>query len=287
MVLTNEKWKGLIDLPKYDQMRTYLKDTFNDLIFKEDTHQYFIHGKELKSVSYVTHDFKPKFDSKLKAKETSDRNFNNPKSKYYQMTAEQILEQWNITRDTSCTNGTNVHEFGESCFWYMMGRPDMVYPEFQDRIKDDGFHSNSPKEDAVVKFWIDLPKCFIPIAVENKICREDLGYAGTFDMLFYYDATLNNETDDKSGFVIFDYKTNKDLYKNFAGERMLYPFEQLLNNPLNGYKLQLSLYELALVPVGYKVIGRRIIWLLEDGKYTKINTESYASWLEQILRQKR
>jgi len=283
MTLRDDKWKDIIHLPKYEMMRTYLVDTFNELIFKEDTHQYFIHGNELKSVSNVTHMFKPKFDSKTKAIETAKRNFNNPRSKYYKMTSDQILESWNTIRDNACDSGTNVHEFGESCFWYMIGKQENIYPEFRGRLKDDGFHSESEKEDAVVKFWIDLPKCFIPIAVENKICREDLGYAGTFDMLFYYDAEIIGNSPDKSGFLIFDYKTNKDLYKNFGGETMLFPFSNMLNNPLNGYKLQLSLYQLALEPVGYKVIGRRIIWLHENGDYEKISTESYSNILENQL----
>ena len=73
-----------------------------------------------------------------------------------------------------------------------------------------------------------------------------------------------------------DYKTNKDLYKNFRGERMLYPFNELLNCSFNVYQLQLSLYQLALEFIGFKVIGRRIIWLKDDSSYEKINTNSYT-----------
>ena len=85
-----------------------------------------------------------------------------------------------------------------------------ILPEFKDRINGDEFYSTSPKEDAVVKFWTDLPKCFVPIASENQVCREDLGYSGTFDLLFYYDAELDGKSDDKEVCSAID-KTSKWL----------------------------------------------------------------------------
>ena len=57
---------------------------------------------------------------------------------------------------------------------------------------------------------------------------------------------------------------------------MLYPFNELLNCSFNVYQLQLSLYQLALEPIGFKVIGRRIIWLKDDSSYEKISTNSYT-----------
>jgi hypothetical protein len=111
---------------------------------------------------------------------------------------------------------------------------------------------------------------------------EELGYAGTFDLLFYYDATLNGKPDSDSGFVIFDYKTNKNLFNNFKGETMLSPFSSLLNCSINTYRLQLSLYQLALDKVGCKVRGRRIIWLKDTG-YEKIDLQDYSKMLEKSL----
>ena len=57
---------------------------------------------------------------------------------------------------------------------------------------------------------------------------------------------------------------------------MLHPFTELLNCSFNVYQLQLSLYQLALEPIGFRIIGRRIIWLKEDSNYEKINTNSYT-----------
>lgn len=276
MILKRGKWKNISNLNKYQQMRDLIKRSHQGLVFVNEGHRYYYNGKQLESVSNITHLFIPKFDAAAKSQEMYEKYYNDPTSKYYQMTQQQILEQWTVIKDTACDNGTNVHEFGESCFYFMTYQDDKILPNFKDRLNDDEFNSINEKEDAVVKFWNDLPQCFVPIASENQVCREDLGYSGTFDLLFYYDAELDNKTPDKSGFVIFDYKTNKDLYKNFRGERMLYPFNDLLNCSFNVYQLQLSLYQLALEPIGFKVIGRRIIWLKDDSSYEKINTNLYT-----------
>ena len=286
MILKRGKWKNISNLNKYQQMRDLIKRSNQGLVFVNEGHRYYYNGKQLESVSNITHLFTPKFDAAAKSQEMYEKYYNDPTSKYYQMTQQQILEQWTVIKDTACYNGTNVHEFGESCFYFMTYQDDKILPNFKARLNGDEFNSINEKEDAVVKFWNDLPQCFVPIASENQVCREDLGYSGTFDLLFYYDAELDNKTPDKSGFVIFDYKTNKDLYKNFRGERMLYPFNELLNCSFNVYQLQLSLYQLALEPIGFKVIGRRIIWLKDDSSYEKINTNLYTYNLYHALTNK-
>lgn len=276
MILKRGKWKDISNLDKYNQMRDHIRNSYNGLVFVNEGHRYYYNGKQLESVSNITHLFIPKFDVESKSREMYEKYYNDQSSKYYHMTQDEILEQWNAIKDAACDHGTNVHEFGESCFYFVTYQDDKILQEFKDRINGDEFYSTSPKEDAVVKFWTDLPKCFVPIASENQVCREDLGYSGTFDLLFYYDAELDGKSDDKSGFVIFDYKTNKDLYKNFKGERMFSPFNDLLNCSFNVYQLQLSLYQLALEPIGFKIIGRRIIWLKDDSSYEKILTDSYT-----------
>jgi hypothetical protein len=71
--LTNEKWSKYWNDTKYEQIRTYLKDMFKDLLFVDKTHQYYLHGKNLYSVSAVTSWYKPKFDSDSKAKEMYEK----------------------------------------------------------------------------------------------------------------------------------------------------------------------------------------------------------------------
>jgi hypothetical protein len=80
------------------------------------------------------------------------------------------------------------------------------------------------------------------------------------------------------------HNTNKDLYKNFKEQKLLPPFNELLDMPLSTYKLQLSLYENALHKIGIKVVGRRILWLKPDSEYEKINLESYQKEIDNELK---
>lgn len=283
-ILYNGKWDGIWDRPKYQEMRNKITESFKGLVFVEDGHKYFLNGKEMTCVSNVTHMFQEHFDSHKKAQETFERNFNNPQSKYFGMTAEEIEKSWEENSKQACAHGTERHEFGESCFYYMTGQYDKILPAFKDRLlPGGGFMALYPKEEATVKFWEDLPKCFVPIAVENITYSRDLNYSGTFDMLFYYEAEMDGKDPEKSGFVIFDYKTNKDLYKNFMEKKLLPPFEELLDMPASIYKLQLSLYENNLNEIGFKVVGRRLVWLRPDGEYDKIPLESYTKKLREEL----
>ena len=283
-ILYKGKWDGIWDRPKYEEMRKKIIESFKGSTFIEEGHKYVLGEKEFTCVSNVTHMFQEHTDWYAKAFETSERHYSEEGSPYYHMTGEQIYESWQKNSKKACEHGSERHEFGESCFWYMTGQWDKILPAFKDRLtQDGGFEARFPKEEATVKFWEDLPACFVPIAVENITYNKTLNYSGTFDMLFYYDAELDGKPADKSGFVIFDYKTNKDLYKNFQEKKLIYPFNELYYMPCSLYKLQLSLYQLNLEQLGFKVIGRRLIWLLPDGTYQKIPLESYSEQLKKYL----
>ena len=286
MILYNEnKWLNIWQNEKYEQIRNKILDSFNKLVFVDEGHKYFVGDRELLSVSVVTHIFKEHFDSETKAVETSERNWDNPNSKYYRMTPEEILAQWKEKSENACSHGTEVHEFGESCFYYMTGQYDKILPNFKDRLTvDGGFESKSPKEDAVVKYYQDLPLCYIPILAETKVYDTSLGYAGTFDILFYYDATLDGKCDENSGLIIMDWKTNEDLYKNFKEQKLLTPFDELPDMPLSLYKLQLSLYQICLENIGFLVKDRRVLWLKPEGIYDKIRFEEFTKTLRICLK---
>lgn len=287
ILYNKNKWLDIYNLPKYQEIRNKILTKFNDLIFIDDGHKYFLNGEELECVSNVTHRFQEKIDSLKLATETYERNFNNPKSKYYGYSVEDILMKWKKKSDDACKHGSFTHEFAESAFYYMIGQYDKILPDFKDRMtEDNGFKAISAKEEAVVKFYEDIPVCIVPILAETKVFveYEKGGYAGTFDILFYYDAEIEGKNSERSGLFCMDWKTNEDLYKNFNKKKLLSPFDGLLDMPLSLYKLQLSAYENALYKIGMKVVGRRILWLLPDGEYEKINLESYRKELDNELK---
>ena len=283
ILYNKNKWLDIYKSPKYEAIRNEILTKFKGLEFVEEGHKYFLNGKEMECVSNVAHKFQEHIDSRKLAVETVERNFNKPTSKYYQMTVDEVIAKWNKISSDSCSHGTAVHEFGESCFYYMIGEYDKILPAFKNRLTEDGgFKAIEPKEESVVKFYEEIPQCIIPILAETKVFVEydKAGYAGTFDILFYYDAELLGKPYSNSGLVIMDYKTNVDLYKNFKEQKLLPPFDGLLDMPLSTYKLQLSLYENALYRTSIPVVGRRILWLKPDKTYEKINLESYREQIE-------
>ena len=89
--------------------------------------------------------------------------------------------------DNACDFGTEVHAFGESMFYYMTEQYDKILPECKHKFVDNRPHPTNPQEEAIVKFWDDLPESIVPVLAETKVFnRNGTPYAGTFDILFYY-----------------------------------------------------------------------------------------------------
>lgn len=280
MAVKRRKWVDYYDLPEIVKIREHILETFNNkLVFVEETHQYFLDGIEYDCVSHVTHRFKD-FDQDAVLNRCVERGTWDVNYKYYGMTKEEILASWNKISGDACAFGTATHEFGESYFYYMIGEDEKILPSCKSKIIDGVLTPTNPHEEAVVQFWNDLPDCFVPVLAETKVFSTTYHYAGTFDILFYF----KHPTDDsKSGLVIFDYKTNADLYKNFKKQTLLPPFNELLDMDLSFYKLQLSCYQIPLEDIGYNIVGRRIIWLKPEGVYEKIALENLTRQLRDIL----
>lgn len=222
---------------------------FNDLTFKEKEHQYLVKGKPLEgSVSSKIATFYEKFDAEAVAPYSAAKAG---------VTTEEILQQWAEINLESRVRGHRVHAFGE------------VYP-FDRRLKP-----SCPQEEAIVKFWKDLPPHIVLVSAELRMYHFTHLFAGTADIILFDTLTQT--------YIIADYKTNKDLFKNYKGKTMLAPFTHLLDNPLNHYALQLSYYQILLEQIGVKVSHRVVVWLAMDGTYTLHSTEDLTEILIETL----
>jgi len=200
------KWEKYYNLPEIQKIREKIIETYtNKLVFEEGPHKYYLDGVEYISVSEVTHKYKP-IDSEQMAENCVNKwkRDQDPSYKYYGMSKEEILAQWKVKSDHACEFGTNVHAFGESMFYYMTGHPEEILPDCKTQFDENGPHPSNPQEEAIVKFWDDLPENFVPVLAETKVFnRNGTQYAGTFDILFYY---VEYPESPKNGLVIFDYK---------------------------------------------------------------------------------
>jgi ATP-dependent exoDNAse (exonuclease V) beta subunit len=231
------------------ELLTKIQKPFSNLTFEEKRHRYYVEGQPIsKSVSALIGDFYEHFDAQQVAPHSAAK---------MGLTTEEVLAHWAAINQESRDRGHRVHNFGE------------VY-QFNRNLKP-----SCPQEGAIVKFWQDVPEHILPLAAELRMYHFKHLFAGTADIILFDTKTQT--------YIIADYKTNKDLFKNYMGKTMIGPFNHLLDMPLNHYVIQLSYYQLLLEQIGVKVSRRVIIWLGLDGNYQLFDTEDVTDILKITL----
>lgn len=228
-----------------------IKEFFSDLTFEEESHKYFINFEPLKySVSGLVHRFENPFDSDRVAGFVA---------KSRGLEKEDILNEWQEINKESTDRGSRVHLFGENFMF------------------DRNLNYSCPQEEAITKFWNDLPDYIVPVFSELQCYHKEYMYGGTIDIVLF-----NTKTGE---FILADYKTNKDLFKNYKGQKLKGPFSDLLDTPLNKYKIQLNYYKQLLEQIeGVKVSRMKIIWLKLDGNYELFDCEDYSDRIEKKVK---
>lgn len=222
---------------------------FEGLVLNHDTHTYTVPGRKnpLPSVSGLIKEFTIPFDAKAVSERIAGKG-----------RGAELRKSWKAIADEACDRGNRVHDFGER---YMFDRS--LIP-------------SCPQEKAVKKFWDELPEFIVPIMPELQMYHKQFFFAGTADILLY-----DKRTD---SIVIADYKTNKDLFKNYKEKTLVGPFTHLLDSPFNKYQLQFSYYQLLLEQTGLRVSSRKLIWLERNGNYKMFDTEDFTHELYNTLK---
>jgi len=253
------------------EIRNKILKEFKDLEFIEEGHKYFLNGVQLPSVSEVTHKFcQYPFDTEAQAIVYAEKHGETP---------QHWIDKWKYTNLVATTTGTLVHEYGEGLGWLRNGHPEFLPESCKPKyVKDKGWLiPTRPKENAILKFYDELHPNLHFVLAETKVYsnKSDASkvsnpFCGTFDLLMWYDHPTDSS---KSGLVVLDWKTNRELKKDFSREQgkfLLPPFGELYEEPLSYYTLQLNLYSLCLAGIGLPPIGARVIWLKDDGTYELI-----------------
>ena len=230
-------------MKEVEDIRKKILLSFKHINFLKNNHTYDVNGKNLKCVSNCLDNYKTPFDSDKIVEAFAKKN---------KLKKDDVLKQWEDKKNDSCDLGTRVHDFAEKRFYS------------KDVIPELGL------EIAVMNYWksIDEDPNLIPVLCETKVCSELLNYAGTFDLLLY-DVK-------RKGLIVCDFKSNKELYKNFKNQKLLKPFDFLLDTNFNKYQLQLSYYQVPLEDIDLTVVDREIIWLKEDSTYEVLPTLDFS-----------
>lgn len=242
-----------------EQVKQQIVRAYSKLRYEDGVHLYFWDGVRVsKSVSAKVKELVPPFDEVYWAKWCTQ------KEEYNGMTEHEIIYQWQTIRKQAAELGTDTHDFLEHFTGHQNPR--------------------SPQERAGIKFlkwlmsetyWDDnrQAKKYTILFRELRAYSRQFKYAGTMD-LPVYDHELR-------AVVIFDYKTNKDLFRSFGW--MKAPFDFLQSMPYNHYQVQLSYYSLLLEGIGITVAGRYIVYLMADEQYRVIELENYTMELKGYL----
>lgn len=234
-----------------------IKSKYSKLQFNEEKHIYTVDGVIYPSTSSLIKPFKNPFDQEKWSKRVAISEGK---------TQQEIKNRWKNISKESCDFGTAVHNFGED---YAQAIVDGKKPKLVPLNKH---------EEAIVKFWSELPEYIVPLILELKMYSDVFKYAGTGDIILL-------DTRDNT-LILGDYKTNKDLFKQYNNQKMRLGFHFLDDNPLGGYELQLSFYQMLLEERGYKVSNRVVVWLKKTGDYQLFFTGNHTQKLRTYLTNK-
>ena len=226
-----------------------IENYFKGLLFEERSHTYTVKGLIIPSVSSLLKQYITPFDAQSVSIGTARK---------LDMSPREVRTIWNNVKEEACNRGTRVHNFAEN---YAVDRT--LVPL-------------CPQEQAAKDFWDDMPDYIVPVFMEIRMWHKIYMFAGTADLVVYNKNTKM--------FFLLDYKTNKDLFKNYKGQTLKYPFNAMLDTPFSKYTLQLSYYQILFEQSGFKIGGRMLIWLDKNtGKYSMYSTKDCTQTLMQQL----
>lgn len=256
------------------KMREHILSSFANLEFIEEGHIYNLHNADgtiihkIPSASAIIARYEPKQDwDEIAARHALK----------YDLTKDYVQRMWHENNIKSTNNGTSVHLYGENLQRFITNLKeeeicDVIKPQYEDGY----LIPYGPKQDAIQKYWQDLfqikeiypllPECKMYMPIGNKFGIQEI-FCGTADILLAY------KYKGKWCIICHDYKTNKDLTKEFNHSNnitMLQPFDNMIDEALSHYTVQLTLYSMMLENLGYDVIDRRLIWVKDTGEYEKI-----------------
>ena len=243
-------------------------DYFIDPNFKFDeashTYTYLdpLTGKSVQTFQSVTNflgQFKEKFDSDFWA---------NKKAKQLGVTKQSILNEWKNTSDIALTLGTNVHKWIED-FYNGENPPEPTHPVELARVNQ--FKS----------LYSEKLHKFTAVRQEYRLFSKKWGLAGTTDAIF----KLGED------YYVGDWKTNAkfttDEHPKGKYKKLLWPFDDLWENSLNSYSIQLSLYRLILQEeAGFETKGAFLVWIGPESKPQMHKTVDLRDRLHEYLKKK-
>lgn len=211
--------------------------------FDEDLHRYIDDtGKIYYSVTKVIHSLFQKFDAEKIAGFVARKR---------KCSRQEVLDEWELKRNTSATFGTRIHEYADSVLLYKTQRLDVIEPPLlisglsHDKT-NELYKKESLYRDQLNKLIPKLLNCYDLVGSEMILFSPEYSLSGTLDLLM-----RNKRT---GVLAIFDWKTNEEIRnvnKHKPSQTGLYSLSHIPDCNFYYYALQLSTYKQMLINDGY------------------------------------
>lgn len=201
-----------------------MKKFFKNVEFEEATHKYTVDGKEagLSTTGLIEQYSKP-FDADFIAPLSAKKRG---------ISVEEILAEWDYTRDYACERGNQIHLFAQG-LWSGLG----YYTDYS--LIDERFIKDLKVElpilqQQAIDFYNNYKDDYEFIEEEQFLYNEDFDLAGSIDLL------LRNK---KTGeYVIVDFKTYGTLHKKVYN-KMKVPLQEFNDDNITHLSFQTEVYK--------------------------------------------
>jgi ATP-dependent exoDNAse (exonuclease V) beta subunit len=231
-----------------------LEKSFEDVVFSEKDHSYFINGKKAKySVTQAIKRYEEPFEEKKIA---------NIVAKKQGMLVEDILKLWEFKREYACLKGTLFHLYVEN---YMQKKKvplnkfliESFIKDYRGYVTEQEFYEDISRYVAnFFDFFQKWKEEHILVKPELVIADKETLLCGCIDNLSY-----NHKTEE---LTIFDYKSNREI-KDKNKSNLLGLLQHLKANTMVKYSLQIHLYKLIFERnTPFKIKKMDIVWVGGD-----------------------
>ena len=250
-----------------------LKCAFKDFVFYPSDHHYECKGKRVGiSVTRLIEEYSNPFDQQAIAEKVALRD---------NKSVSEVLKEWEYKNKFACEKGSTCHEYAQS-IW--------SGEEYNELLFDGSIEyltAVNKIQSQAMNFWKDFKDKFTHIQDEQLVGSEEYNICSAVDHLFL----------DKNGNVwLIDYKTNSILkgYNDDEKNRrytkkMLIPLQNIKDDSLNHYYLQLSIYKYLIEKyTNIKIYKTMIVYMSENiENYELIETPYLMEEVEKILKLRR
>lgn len=255
-----------------EEVKQELK-VFNKFTFFEEDHHYECNGKRVGiSVTRLIEEYSNPFDQQAIAEKVALRD---------NKSVSEVLEEWEYKNKFACEKGSTCHEYAQS-IW--------SGEEYNELLFDGSIEyltAVNKIQSQAMNFWKDFKNKFTHIQDEQLVGSEEYNICSAVDHLFL----------DKNGNVwLIDYKTNSILkgYNDDEKNRrytkkMLIPLQNIKDDSLNHYYLQLSIYKYLIEKyTNIKIYKTMIVYMSENiENYELIETPYLMKEVKKILELRR